>query len=431
MSTNATHPTSFEKIELSPFVKRAKTISLMIIGAMLLLLLLPWEQTTKGNAKLIALDPSERDFTIAAPITGFIKEYSVKENHFVKKGELLLEMHDLDKEYLPKLNEIASNIKTEQTNTTNTLSLLEDQKSNLVTNLTTGIEIHNRKIAQIEDSLNALQNTQMQVKNTLSITKTNFERIEDLYKEGIESKRNYELAQNDFVRLSTELERTLIAIQREKKALEIQKKEKEQFIKTQQNAIASMQERLIVTQNRLTNLEKELTNATINISRNTNAKIYATKDGYPLRIFANDRDRYVKVGDPLIYFAPKVSKRVLLTKVRSLDMPLIKAGLKARIQFNGWPSLQVAGWPKITFGTFGGIVEKVDPIAHQDGSYYAYIVEDPNEPWPADDVLKMGTNASVWIRLSTVTIGYEIWRLHNAMPQRMVNPKAKHAEVKN
>lgn len=424
------HNTSFEKIELSPFVKRAKTISLLIIAAIIGLLFLPWEQTTKGSAKLIAHDPSERDFTIAAPITGFIKEYKVKENTPVNEGDLLLEMQDLDREYLPNLRSIAKDIKLERSNTTNTLDILEEQKGNLQNNLATGIEIHNRKIAQIEDSLDSLKNTQTQVQNNFNITQSNFKRIEELYKEGIESKRNYEVAQNEFVKLQTQLDTTGIMIERERKALEIQKKERDQFIKTQQNAIASMQERIISTQNRLTNLDKELTNATINISRNTNAQVFATKDGTPLRILANDKDRYVKVGDPLIYFAPKVSKRVLLTKIRALDMPLIKAGLKARIQFNGWPSLQVAGWPTITFGTFGGIVEKIDPIAHQDGSYYAYIIEDPDEPWPNDDVLKMGTNASVWIRLSTVSIGYEIWRLHNAMPPRMVNPKAKNVENK-
>jgi multidrug resistance efflux pump len=417
--------TSLEKAEISSFVKKSKTISLILVASLIALLFLPWEQTTTGEGKLIAYDPSERDFSIGAPISGFIKNYHIEENMFVKKGDLLFEMQDLDAQYLPKLEDIANDIKIEHTNTNNTLVILEQQQENLNNNLLTGLDIHDRKIAQIEDSLRSLHNTQKEVQNNYTITKSNYERIKLLFDEGIESQRSYEVAHNEYVKLTALLDTTSINIQREAKALEIQKKEKERFLKTQENSIKSMQERIISSQNRLKSLDKELTNASINISRNANAQVFATKDGYPLRILINDKDRYVKVGEPLVHFAPKVTKRVLLTKIRSIDMPLIKVGLKVRIQFAGWPALQVAGWPKITFGTFRGIVDKIDSVSHEDEAFYAYIVEDPNEPWPDHDVLKVGSNASAWVRLSTVSIGYEIWRLHNAMPLKMVHPQGK------
>lgn len=417
--------TSLEKIEISPFVKKSKSISLILIFLIIALLFLPWEQTTKGEGKLIAYDPSERDFTIGAPISGFIKNYNITEDEFVNAGDLLFEMQDLDAQYLPKLEDIGNDIRIEHTNVNNTLNILNQQKNNLVENLQTGLDIQDRKIAQILDSLRTLKNKEQEVQNNFTITKSNYERIELLYNEGIESKRSYEVAHNEYVKLTALLDTTRVNIQRETKALEIQKKEKERFLKTQENAIKNMQERIIASQNRLKSLDKELTNASINISRNANAQVFATKDGYPLRVLKNDKDRYVKVGEPLVHFAPKVTKRVLLVKIRTLDMPLIKKGLKVRIQFNGWPALQVSGWPTITYGTFGGVVDKIDPISHEVGAFYAYVVEDPEEPWPDHDVLKVGTDASAWIRLSTVTIGYEIWRLHNAMPLRMINPKVK------
>jgi len=411
---------SFEKIKLSPFVLKARTITLAFIVVCIFILFLPWEQTTKGEGELIAYDPSERHYTIHAPISGFIKGYNIEEDKFVKSGDLLFEMQDLDAQYLPKLEDIGNDIEIEHSNTKNTLLILQQQKKNLEENLKTGLDIQDRKIAQIEDSLLTLKNKRQEVQNNFKITKSNYERIKLLYKEGIESKRSYELADNEYVKLTTLLDTTGVNIQRETKALQIQKKEKERFLKSQENAIQNMQERIIASRNRLKSLDKELTNASINISRNANAQVYARKDGYPLRILKNDKDRYVKVGDPLVHFAPIVTQRVLLVKIRALDMPLIKKGLKARIQFYGWPALQVSGWPKITYGTFGGIVDKIDPIAHEPDAFYAYIVEDPHEPWPNSDVLKSGTRASAWIRLSTVRIGYEIWRLHNAMPLKMM-----------
>lgn len=424
------HRNSLQKVELAPFVKKAKTITTLILVVIFIVLLLPWEQTSKGEGKLIAYNPSERHYTIHAPISGFIKNYNIEEDQFVKEGDLLFEMVDLDSEYLPKLKEIGNNLGLERSNTQNTLAILHEQQENLEQNLHTGLDIFERKITQIKDALSTLKNTKLEVENNYKISKINYERIKLLYEEGIESKRSYEVGHNEYVKFTTMLENTTLSIKREEEALQIQIQEKERFLNSQENKIKSMQNQIIASQNRLKALERELTNATINISRNANARVYATKDGYPMRVLINDKDRYVKAGEPLIQFSPTITKRVLLVKVRALDMPLIKKNLKVRVQFYGWPALQVSGWPTITYGTFGGLVDKVDPISHEDGFYYAYVVEDPEEPWPSDDVLRVGTSASAWIRLSTVPIWYELWRLHNAAPVNMFYPEMKEKNAK-
>jgi len=53
------------------------------------------------------------------------------------------------------------------------------------------------------------------------------------------------------------------------------------------------------------------------------------------------------------------------------------------------------------------------------------VVEDIKEKWPDHSVLKIGTRANVWIRLSIVPIWYELWRQINAFPPKMVNPNEK------
>lgn len=423
--SNKLTPTALEKTELSKGVRKFKSISFILMAFMLLMLFLPWEQTTNGAAKLIPYNPNERDYTIDAPISGYIKNYYVKEDEFVKKGDLLLEMQDLDKEYLPKLKDIQSDIEIQKSNALHSLTILKEQEHNLKENLQTGLQIHTKKIDQTKDTIATLKNRKTEVKNSYQVAKSNYERIKTLYSEGIESKRSYELAHNEYIRVKALLDTTLINIQRETKSLEIAQKEKESFLKSQQNRIKSMQNQIITAQNSLKTFDLAITNSSINVSRNATAKLYASRDGYPLRILKNDADSYIKQGEALIHFAPKVTKRVLLVKIRAIDMPLIKKGLKVRIQFFGWPSLQVSGWPKITYGTFGGIVDKLDPIAHEEGVFYAYITQDPNDPWPDAEVLKVGTKANAWIRLSTVAIGYEMWRLHNALPLKMINAEEK------
>lgn len=412
---------SFEKVKLSPLVTKAKSISLLFISILIVMLFLPWQQTTKGEGTLIPYEPSERDYTIQAPISGYVKEYFVDEDRFVKKGSLLFEMIDLDRDYLGKLKAIEGDIEVQLLNAKKSLEILTEKEKNLQDNLQTGVEIHDKKIAQIEDSLQSLLYRKVAEKNNYLTATTNFKRIEELFKEGLESKRSLEVAQNQQIKTESTLESIRLSIEKEKKTLTIYKREKDRFLKKQDNSIKTLQNSMINYNNSIKNFEKEMKNASIQSSRNSSAKVYATKDGYPLRVLKNDKDHYIKQGEGLIHFAPKVTKKVLLLKIRALDMPLVKKGLRVRVQFFGWPSLQVSGWPKITFGTFGGLIDKIDPISHEEGSFYVYVKESPDEPWPDNEVLKIGTRATAWVRLSTVSIWYEIWRLHNALPMKMVN----------
>ncbi len=413
------------KTELAPFVKRGKKITSFAVGIIILLLFLPWEQTTKGEGRLIALDPSERNYPILAPISGYIKEYNIQENRLIKKGDLLFEMVDLDTQYLDKLKGITSDINSQYNNTQNSIELILRQRDNLEDNLKTGLEIYDNKISQIGDTLDALKNKLQSEISHLDTSHKNLERIKALFESGLESKRNYEVANNEYIKQDNSVSNIRLAIQKEQKALEIQKQQKKTFLKDQQNKINQINNTLLTQKNSLENFKKEMKNASINLSRSSTAKVFATKDGYPLQVLKNDRDHFIKQGEPILNFAPVVSRRVVRLKVRAIDMPLVKKNLKVRIQFYGWPSLQVSGWPKINYGTFGGFIQSVDSIAHEDSHFYAYITEDPTDPWPDIDILKVGTKATVWIRLANVSIWYELWRLHNAMPMNMVHPDKK------
>ncbi|MDF1879475.1 hypothetical protein JHD46_07475, partial [Sulfurimonas sp. SAG-AH-194-C20] len=61
---------------------------------------------------------------------------------------------------------------------------------------------------------------------------------------------------------------------------------------------------------------------------------------------------------------------------------------------------------------------------YEKGAYYAIITEDANRSkWPSNQHLKIGTQSSIWVRLATVPIWYEIWRLMFALPPNMTLEK--------
>ena len=414
--------TVLDKVALHSFVEKFWRISFVIFVVIFAFLFLPWQQTVKGTGTISAYDPTQRPYAISATINGFIDEFHVEENQFVKKGELLFTMVDLDRKYSAKLKNIEKKSQEQLQNTQKQVLLSKEKNENLKEYLDMGLKVYAQKLSQTEDKIRSLELKKVSLEKNHEIEKSNFERIELLYKEGIESKRKYDSMENIYVKAKADLEKIAIDIQVERKNIDIIEKEKEKFFKDTQNKLKSLEEAILSSQNRITSIDQDLQRQSMNISRYETAEVYAQKDGYIVRLYESDKNKLLNKGDQVIYFAPAVDDKTLLLKVCDLNLPLTKEGLPVRLMFYGWPAMQISGWPKITFGTFGGIIKKIDSISYEKGFFYAYVVEDPNEPWPKGDVLKVGTQTTAWVRLETVPIWYQIWRTINGLPPRMVTP---------
>lgn len=165
-----------------------------------------------------------------------------------------------------------------------------------------------------------------------------------------------------------------------------------------------------------------LSKAEIGVSRQTSQVVRAPRDGRILKILAGNTATVVKAGDPIALFAPEHVERAVEVHVSGLDAPLVHEGQTARIMFEGWPAVQFGGWPESALGTFKGIVATVDPVANANGRFRVLLVEDPEEPWPDDRYLRLGGQAKAWVQLSTVRLGYEVWRRLNRFPPTSAPP---------
>jgi multidrug efflux pump subunit AcrA (membrane-fusion protein) len=409
--------TVLEKVSLHRFVEKFWHITFVIFLVILAFLFLPWQQTVKGTGIISAYDPTQRPYAVSATINGFIDEFHVEENQFVKKGDLLFTMVDLDRKYSAKLKNIEVKSQEQLQNTQKQILLSEEKKENLKEYLEIGLKVYAQKFAQTEDKIRSLRLKKVSLEKNHEIEKLNFERIALLYKDGIESKRKYDSMENIYIKAKADID-----IQVEQKNIDIIGKEKEKFLKDTQNKIKSLDASILSSHNRATSIDQDLQRQSMTISRYETAEVYAQKDGYIVRLYESDRNKLLKEGEHVIYFAPVVSEKTLLLKVSDFNMPLIKEGLPVRLMFYGWPAMQISGWPAIKFGTFGGKIKKIDSVSYDKGFFYAYVVEDPNEPWPKGDVLKVGTQTTAWVRLETVPIWYQIWRTINGLPPRMLTP---------
>lgn len=411
------------KVQINPSVKKIWRFIFIVIILLVMLLFLPWQQTVKGEGVVVAYDPTQRDYSVLATIDGFINEFYVSENQFVKKGTKLFTIVDLDKEYLKKLKIIEGSTKDQYNNSKIQINNYQDTKKNLNEYLAVGLNVYQQKYEQTKNKIDSLNLKKISLEKNHEIEKSNFERTKLLHADGIESKRNLEIRENSYIEANVELKKINIDITIEKNNLDIIKNEREKFFKETDNKIKLLDNDTLSSKNTLQSLGQSVQTNSVNVSRYTSGEVIAEKDGYVVKIFQNDKNKLIKMSEKVIYFSPKVTTKSLLLKVSDFNMPLIKEGLPVRIMFYGWPALQIPGWPKIRFGTFGGIIKKVEQTSHEKGFYYAQIVEDPKEPWPKGDDLRIGTQATVWVRLETIPIWYQMWRLMNALPPKMITPR--------
>jgi adhesin transport system membrane fusion protein len=414
--------TVFEKIEPHPIVKKVWLFSFSILLTIFLLLFLPWEQTIKGKGKVIAFDPTERDYTVLAPVEGYIEKFYVKENQFVKKGDPLFKMVDLDSEYLTKLEKIKKDFEFQIKNSRNEVQNLEKQKIETQNILQNSLLIFRKRIEQTQQKIESLKLQKTSLQKNFEIQKQHFERISKLYNEGIESQRNFQMIENSFVKADADLKKVNLDISIEKKNLSILRNEQQKIVSETENKIHSLNNKLLSTENKIKGLQQKINSQSVSIERYKNGEMVAPKDGYVIRLFKNEQNLLVKKGEKILHFSPKVTRKAIRLKITDFNMPLLKAGLKTRIMFYGWPALQISGWPEVRLGSFGGIVARVEDISHEQGFYYAYVLQNEEDPWPQGSDLRIGSQATVWVRLSTVRIWYQIWRSINAMPPKMVHP---------
>src|SRR5690606_8967072 len=128
----------------------------------------------------------------------------------------------------------------------------------------------------------------------------------------------------------------------------------------------------------------------------------------------------------VVTIMPANPELAVALQVRPMDVPLLTPGRKVRLQFDGWPALQVAGWPSGAAGTFGGIIRVIDQVASTGGTYRVLVVPDPDdEPWPDSPPLRVGSGVLGWALLDNVPIWFELWRTLNGFPPSVQEPVAQ------
>ncbi len=379
------------------------------------ILWLPWRQFVSGAGRVIAFNPLDRRINIEAQVSGRVKHLHVVEGQRVKKGKLIIEIQDNDPNLLNNLRAQREAIESRR-----------DFASGRVESLTA--QITQQELAKAQ----AIDGAEQRVAGAKIAAETsllNYKRTKDLYEKKLESQRNFELA-------TLSRDSTIAEWKSSEAAL---KRTSNDFDAT----IASTHASKGTALSEVATAERDLSVIDVQINQTERQLIESPRDGIVLNIAATDGS-YLRPGSLICVIIPETDSRFVEIMVDGNDMPLIhprkddQSGSPVRLIFEGWPAVQMIGWPQLAIGTFGGEVVFVD--ATDDGTGKFRIVVGPSDDivdrgdgkgpvtvgWPDKDRwLRQGARANAWVMLNEVPLWFEFWRQINAFPPAVSNADGK------
>ena len=148
-------------------------------------------------------------------------------------------------------------------------------------------------------------------------------------------------------------------------------------------------------------------------------KIYAPVAGRISRVGKTlGTGQMVKKDDMLCEIVPETTDQAVALFVNEADASLVRIGRRVRLQFNGFPAVQVSGFPQAAVGTFAGVVTNIDPDSSGKGVRLQVTPDRAlgERAWPESRLLRPGTGTVAWVLVEKVPLWYELWRQFNAFP---------------
>jgi multidrug resistance efflux pump len=403
-----------------------RLLSRLLVGLALVsgagLAVTPWQQSAAGEGRVVASAPLERQQSIEASIDGKILRWHVREGSKVKAGDPIVDIADNDPDLVGRLRSerdaVLSRIEIARGRVASLeerVEALEATRQSAVTAAAARVRVATQRVRSAEQSV--------EVARAASATaRLNVERQRALGKDGLSSARTVEVAELDYTRMLTDIDRAEAALSgaRSEEAAMVADRvrtdaERDAAVEDARSSLASA--RADIARN-----NEELLRLDTRMARQSAQSVVAVRDGTILRLHASEGTEMVKTGDRIAVLVPDARDRAVEVWVSGNDAPLVAVGRHVRLQFEGWPALQFSGWPSVAVGSFGGRVSLVDQADDGKGKFRVLITPDGQDNWPDTSYLRQGTRAHAWILLDRVSLGFELWRQFNGFPPSVSQP---------
>ncbi len=394
----------------------AMVLAISLLASLILLAISPWQQSVRGEGRVIAYAPLERRQSVEAPIEGRVTHWYVQEGDRVKQGDPIADLADNDPEILDRLRRERDAGQAQVDAEALSISLTEARIASMEAAREQAVDNAGIRVDMARDRRDAAARSVDAASATQATAELNLDRQRRLHEKGLASKRDLELAELSMETARTELDRAKASFAAAKSEIKALAAEQQKVALGNRAEIESARTALEKLRGDKAKAEAELLKIEVRLARQQQMRVVAPRAGTIFRLVANQGTEMVKAGDPLVVLVPEAGSRAVELYVDGNDAPLIDAGRTVRLQFEGWPAVQFVGWPSVAVGTFEGRVDFVD--SHDDGHGRFRVVVVPLDPeaWPSARYLRQGVRANGWILLERVSLGFEFWRQFNGFP---------------
>jgi multidrug resistance efflux pump len=389
-----------------------------ILVALVLILFLPWQQNVQGEGTVTAFDVADRPQDLTSRIDGRIEAWYVREGQFVKKGDSIARISEIKDDYLnPNVLPLtAQQQHAKQAAVENKLGKAQALQAQLG-------QLQAQRDFKLQQTRNKIVQYVAEVRQATledSVARDQLRRRERLFRDSLglvsmNELQTFQLRSQSTAAKLVEKEQALRTLETDLLSIPVEYGEK--ISKATSDRAATLAD---INESRadIAKLQDKVGSLTV---RNGFYLIEAPQDGYVVRASRAGQGEIVKAGGALVTLQPARPRKAVELFVKPMDVALLKPGRHVRVYFDGWPALQISGWPQVAVGTFGATVAVIDQFPSKGGKFRALLVEDTSldAPWPAQ--LRLGTGAEGWAMLDNVSVGWEIWRQLNGFPLS-INP---------
>jgi multidrug efflux pump subunit AcrA (membrane-fusion protein) len=438
---NSSESAHQDALRLVQTPRLSRVLTYWIGGTLLMLVLalfLPWTQNISSQGNLTALSPEDRPQTVEATIAGRIEEWHIQEGQFLQKGDTIVSLSEIKEKYLDPnlLARIEEQLQAKQgaaDATARKVQSMREQINALREGLVLSLQKGRNKVKQNRLKLQSDSMELVAQRTELAIARSQFERQENLYKQGLKSLTELEArrlklqeAQAKLLSLENKLAAARAELQNSRTELRSLQAEYADKIAKAAAELNASQSYLHGTQAEVAKLQSDYSSTKV---RNQYYRVLAPQDGYVVRTLKAGIGETIKEGEAVATIMPDAPRLAAELYVDAMDLPLLRQGDQVRLQFEGWPTVVFSGWPGASYGTFAGKVAVIDNAGTK-GKYRLLVVPDENEAaWP--DALRVGSGVQGWAMLNTVPVWYELWRQLNGFPADYTGQADAAAKDKN
>lgn len=421
---------SFNEIYRQHKTSKIRRYFFIIMAITIIILFLPWTQNIQSNGTVTTRRQEERPQQINNIIAGRIVKWWVKEGDVVKKGDTIVQLAEIKDEYLDPnlLQRTEQQLGAEQLTIDyyqgkvqtagQQISALENERELKLSSIDNKFIQTKRKVQS--DSIKVAAAT-----NEMTVADRQLEGATKMFEQGVipltEFERRKVLYQNTNAKLIAaqndynNSKQDLLIIQLERSAAIQEYAEK--IAKAAGDRFQS-QSQISTGQSKIAKLQNQYDNYRI---RNGQYHVLAPQDGQVIKAMKAGINEMLKEGEMIVEIVPKNYQLAVEVWVKPMDLQLLAIGQKTRFMFDGFPAIIFSGWPRASYGTFGGEIVAIESNLSNNGLFRVLVAEDKNDrPWPRG--MKLGTGAVNFTLLKDVTVWYELWRQINGFPPDYYKP---------